>query len=185
MGARLRLRHRRSRTRRDALRDSTMMARTPSQTVGPFFDFCLTPDTTHGTLFPDSASRIRLLVRVLDGEGEPVPDAVVEIWQTCDVPGGECAFGRLGTHAHGSCEFDTFRPHDPADLGAAHINICLFARGLLHHLHTRLYFAGDPRLVTDPALALVPKARRGTLVAHPVGESKDRWTFDIRLQGAN
>ena len=156
-----------------------MSARTPSQTVGPFFDFCLTPDTTHGRVFPESTSRIRLTIRVIDGAGDPVPDAVVEIWQACDVPGGDAGFGRLGTDADGSCEFDTVRPCDPAQ-GSAHINICLFARGLLRHLYTRLYFADDARLAQDSVLALVPETRRSTLIAR--GGPRD-WTFDIHLQG--
>ena len=174
-----------------------MRPRTPSQTVGPFFDFCLTADTAHGTVFPDSAARLRLLVRVTDGAGHPVPDAVVEIWQACDRPGGDAGFGRLGTRADGTCEFDTVRPCDPADGGAAHVNVCLFARGLLHHLHTRLYFEGDPRLASDPVLALVPEARRATLIATATAApdsvsdsvsdsdsvSVSAYTFDIRLQG--
>src|SRR5262249_53676393 len=114
VGSRIRLRHRRPRIERDAVRESpgrmTMpIARTPSQAVGPFFDFCLTPDRTHGRLFPDSGSRIRLMVRVIDGAGDPVPDAVVEIWQASDRPGGDAGFGRLGTREDGSCEFDTVR----------------------------------------------------------------------------
>jgi len=166
-------------------------ARTPSQTVGPFFDFSLTPDTTHGCVFPESASRIRLAVRVMDGAGDPVSDAIVEIWQACDVPGGDAGFGRLGTQKDGSCEFDTVRPCDPSE-GAAHINICLFARGLLRHLHTRLYFAHDPRLASDPVLALVPDARRPTLIAErrPAGpadpaddDAPPVYSFDIHLQG--
>jgi protocatechuate 3,4-dioxygenase alpha subunit len=165
--------------------------RTPSQTVGPFFDFSLTPDTTHGCVFPDSASRIRLAVRVMDGAGDPVSDAIVEIWQACDVPGGDAGFGRLGTREDGSCEFDTVRPCDPSE-AAAHINICLFARGLLRHLHTRLYFADDPRLASDPVLALVPDARRPTLIAErrparsadPAGDdARPVYSFDIHLQG--
>ena len=159
--------------------DDMTRERTPSQTVGPFFDFCLTPDTTHGCVFPDAASAIRLIVRVIDGAGDPVSDAVVEIWQVCDVPGRETRVGRLGTAGDGSCVFDTVRPCDPAD-GAAHINICLFARGLLRHLHTRVYFADDPRLTQDPVLALVPEARRSTLIADAVGPV---YTFDIHLQG--
>jgi len=159
-----------------------MRAPTPSQTVGPFFDFCLTPDARHGRLFPDATSRLRLRVRVLDGEGEPVPDAVVEIWQTGDVPArGASAFGRLGTREDGTCEFDTVRPCDPAD-GAAHVNICLFARGLLRHLHTRLYFAGDPRLAQDPVLAMLPEHRRATLIAR-VDSGNPAYAFDIHLQG--
>ena len=90
-----------------------MSARTPSQTVGPFFDFCLTPDAAHGRVFPDSPARMRLTVRVIDGGGDPVPDAVVEIWQACDVRGPDAGFGRLGTRDDGSCEFDTVRPCDP------------------------------------------------------------------------
>ena len=165
-------------------------ARTPSQTVGPFFDFSLTPDSTYGRVFPESASRIRLAVRVLDGAGDPVSDAVVEIWQARDVPGGDAGFGRLGTREDGSCEFDTVRPCDPAE-GAAHINICLFARGLLRHLHTRLYFADDPRVASDPVLGLVPDARRATLIAErrssstgPAGKNaRPMYAFDIHLQG--
>jgi protocatechuate 3,4-dioxygenase alpha subunit len=168
-----------------------MIARTPSQTVGPFFDFCLTPDTTHGRVCPDSASRLRLTVRVIDGAGDPVPDAVVEIWQACDAPGKPAGFGRLGTREDGSCEFDTVRPCDPPE-GAAHVNICLFARGLLRHLYTRVYFADDPRLASDPVLALIPEARRDTLIARkraagskdPAYDEKDpAYVFDIHLQG--
>lgn len=152
---------------------------TPSQTVGPFFEFCLTPDARYGTLFPDLPSRLRLRIRVLDGTGDPVPDAVVEIWQRGDSSGDDARFGRLGTREDGSCEFDTVRPCAPSE-GAAHINICLFARGLLRHLHTRLYFADDPCLATDPVLTLVPESRRATLVAEPDGGS---YAFDVRLQG--
>ena len=163
-----------------------MTARTPSQTVGPFFDFCLTPDTMHGRVFPDSNSRVRLTVRVTDGAGDPVPDAVVEIWQTGDAPGGDAGFGRLGTRSDGSCEFDTARPCDPPE-GAAHINVCLFARGLLRHLYTRLYFADDLRLARDPVLAMAPEARRATLIARSVegsaGSKERAYAFDIHLQG--
>ena len=156
----------------------------PSQTVGPFFDFCLTPDTQHGRLFPESGSRIRLAVRVTDGGAQPVDDAVVEIWQTGGVPDGESAFGRLGTRADGTCEFDTVRPSALADGGAAHVNVCLFARGLLQQLYTRIYFADDLLLASDRALAIVPEGRRSTLLAQRDASSPDRWTFDIRLQGA-
>ena len=155
----------------------------PSQTVGPFFDFCLTPDAKHGTLFPDSPSRVRLAVRVTDGAAQPVTDAVVEIWHVHDVPGGDSAFGRLGTGEDGTCEFDTVRPCDPPAGGAAHINICLFARGLLRHLFTRLYFQGDPRIAEDPVLAKVPHHRRATLLAQRDPTSAARWVFEIRLQG--
>jgi protocatechuate 3,4-dioxygenase alpha subunit len=155
----------------------------PSQTVGPFFDFCLTPDTRHGTLFPATATRLRIGIRVIDGADQSVTDAAVEIWQTADAPGGDFAFGRLGTGEDGGCEFDTVRPCEPADGHAAHINICLFARGLLRHLHTRMYFAGDPKLAGDAVLARVPAERRATLIAQPDSSSPGRWTFVIHLQG--
>jgi protocatechuate 3,4-dioxygenase alpha subunit len=135
-------------------------------------------------VFPDAASRIRLLVRVLDGAGQAVPDAVVEIWQAHDTPGSDAGFGRLGTRADGTCEFDTVRPGDPPE-GAAHINVCLFARGLLRHLHTRLYFDSDSRLASDPLLGLVPESRRTTLIARRETGAAERWRFDIRLQGTD
>ena len=155
----------------------------PSQTVGPFFHFCLTPDTTHGQLFPERGSRIRLAINVTDGAGQPVTDAAVEIWQACDVAGDDSAFGRLATGPDGTCQFDTVRPCHPPDGGAAHVNVCLFARGLLRQLHTRLYFADDPRLADDPVLALVPAGRRSTLLASPDPANADRWLFHLRLQG--
>jgi protocatechuate 3,4-dioxygenase alpha subunit len=81
--------------------------------------------------------------------------------------------------------FETIRPGRVADdagaVQAAHINVCLFARGLLRHIYTRLYFEDDPALTTDPVLALVPEDRRGTLIASRVGDA--RWSMDIRLQG--
>ena len=167
----------------DRAAGSSRRIQSPSQTVGPFFHFCLTPDATLGKLFPDAASRLRLAVSVVDGAGQPVTDAVVEIWQMRDAPGGDAAFGRLATDDAGACEFDTVRPCQPAGGGAAHINVCLFARGLLRQLHTRIYFADDPHQAHDPVLALVPEPRRATLLARPDASRPGRWTFDIRLQG--
>jgi len=159
----------------------TVSARTPSQTVGPFFHFCLT-DTARGRLFPESTSRVRLNIHVLDGAGDPVPDGIVEIWQASDIASGDAGFGRLGTDDEGSCEFDTVRPCDPPQ-GAAHINVCLFARGLLRHLFTRVYFADDPRLSNDPVLAMVPQERRATLIARNVGARDRCYGLTIHLQG--
>ena len=171
---------------------------TPSQTVGPFFHFGLTPDASGGTVRGVSGREpMRLMVRVTDGDGEPVTDAIVEIWHAGDAGHGPPAasmeplvsgFGRLATQEDGSCEFDTVRP-GRADGGgaaqAAHVNVCLFARGLLRHLHTRIYFAGDPHLAADPVLALVPEDRRGTLLASADPSGGGRWLFDLRLQGVN
>lgn len=155
---------------------------TPSQTVGPFFHFALTAKP-NGRMVERFAGGepIQLLIRVTDGDGEPVNDAMVELWQAG-------VFGRMPTGEDGACEFETMRPGtvpgDRAENQAPHINVCLFARGLLRHLHTRIYFAGDPALATDAALALVPEDRRGTLVAGADPDRPGRWRFEVRLQGA-
>ena len=154
---------------------------TPSQTVGPFFHVCLAGDAALGQLLGDERPRIALAIRVLDGAGTPVNDALVEIWQPA-ASGGACAFGRLGTDENGRCEFDTTKPQAISS-GAAHINVCVFARGLLRHLFTRVYFEGDERLGDDPVLALVPEHRRATLVGRRDAAAADRWMFDIHLQG--
>jgi protocatechuate 3,4-dioxygenase alpha subunit len=172
----------------------------PSQTVGPFFHFGLTTDASLGRLAGPGAlgDPLRLEVRVLDGQGVPVPDAMVEIWQAdaqgvyVERPDGEArpAFvssGRLPTDETGVCTFDTVRPGRAPDgqggRQAAHVNVCLFARGLLRQLHTRVYFAGDPALEGDAALARVPADRRDTLLAGPSKHDPELWQFELRLQG--
>lgn len=173
---------------------------TPSQTVGPFFHFGLTTMPELGRMAgPDTpGEHVRLRVRVVDGAGEPVPDAMVELWQAdadgrvagiADVlpgapRGSHPAWGRLPTGPDGSCTFDTVLPGAvPAAAGrvqAPHINVCLFMRGLLRHVYTRIYFAGDPRLDDDPVLQAVPVDRRHTLLAE---RADDGWQFEIRMQG--
>jgi protocatechuate 3,4-dioxygenase alpha subunit len=66
---------------------------------------------------------------------------------------------------------------------AAHVDVCIFARGLLRHLYTRVYFAGDPDLAGDPILALVPADRRATLLASPAAGTPGQWMWDVHLQG--
>lgn len=143
---------------------------TSSQTVGPFFHLGLTA-TPNGRLIDQlpPGEEIALVIKVVDGNGEPVGDAMLELWQSG-------AFGRMPTGPDGTCEFRTSRP-------ASHINVCLFARGLLRQLHTRIYFAGAPTLADDPVLALVPPSRRDTLLAIPDRERAGTWRFDVRLQG--
>jgi protocatechuate 3,4-dioxygenase alpha subunit len=189
----------------------TDLVATPSQTVGPFFHFGLTPPIDRaarpddvvslGNLAPPGTrgERISLRVRVFDGDGEALPDALIELWQA-DADGRYvrpadprqvleskefCGFGRLPTGADGSCTFETIRPgRVPAEAGqlqASHINVCLFARGLLRQLYTRIYFADDASLATDVVLALVPEARRHTLLAQ--SSAPGGWQFDVRLQG--
>ena len=167
---------------------------TPSQTVGPFFHLALGPGAAISAVHPAASGRIALTVRITDGQGAPVPDAMVEIWQAPppagDRSGAEvepCGFGRLPTGQSGECTFDTVRPGRATDgrggWHAGHINVCLFARGLLRQLHTRLYFAGDPALGGDAVLDLVPADRRSTLLATPESGRTDRWLFHLRLQG--
>jgi len=175
----------------------------PSQTVGPFFHLGLTGNSALGRLAGPEAKgeRIRLRFRLLDGDGLPVPDGIIELWQA-DASGkynhpadtqdrapdpAFCGFGRLATGADGICTFDTIRPgRAPDGLGtcqAAHISVSVFARGLLDRLSTRVYFAGDPALAEDPVLLRVPKDRRQTLMAQPDPMSAGCWEFDVHLQG--
>jgi protocatechuate 3,4-dioxygenase, alpha subunit len=175
----------------------------PSQTVGPFFHLGLTRNVARGCLAAQKAKgeRIRLRLRLLDGDAAPVPDGIIELWQAdasgkYDHPADTqervpdrafCGFGRLATDAYGTCTFDTVRPGRVADgLGrcqAPHINISVLARGLLARLCTRVYFDDDPTLAEDAIVALVPAERRHTLLARR-GAIPGDWTFDIHLQGA-
>lgn len=165
--------------------DEIPLVATASQTVGPFFSFGLTTNTALGSMAgPDTPSdRIRLEIQIVDGAGAPVPDAMVEIWQA-DQAGG-FLFGRLETSAAGVCAFDTVYPGNAAAGGgeAAHVNLCVFMRGLLRHLYTRLYFAGDPSLDVDAVLAAVPPDRRDTLMARRDETAPNAWRFAIHLQG--
>ena len=154
---------------------------TASQTVGPFFHFGLTRKP-NGRLVDrlGGGEAITLVVRVTDGDGAPLPDALVEVVQ-------EGVFGRMPTDEDGTCVFETVRPRagsHESGTSAPHVFLCLFARGLLRHVQTRIYFAGDPALDRDPVLALVPQDRRQTLLAQPDPADQRRWTFDLRLQGA-
>jgi protocatechuate 3,4-dioxygenase alpha subunit len=170
---------------------------TPSQTVGPFFHVAFTPQPAGGMAkaFGDG-ERIQLRIVVTDGDDRPVDDAVLELWHTstgadASVQGGNsqptAGFGRIPTNGDGACQVDTVRPGRTADsrgkLQAPHISVCLFARGLLRQLHTRIYFTGDPALADDPVLALVAEDRRSTLLAHRDAGDAGSWVFHVRLQG--
>jgi protocatechuate 3,4-dioxygenase alpha subunit len=168
-----------------------------SQTVGPFFHIGPGADDRQVGVVatPDvPGARVRLRIRVLDGDGVPVPDALIELRQadahgryTGPVGPGEpppafAGFGRLATSADGWCDFDTIRPGAPGVGQAAHVTLCVFMRGLQRHLYTRVYFEGDAALDRDPILAIVPAERRSTLVARPAGDQVT-WELIIRLQG--
>jgi protocatechuate 3,4-dioxygenase alpha subunit len=185
---------------------------TPSQTVGPFFKYGLTPngqydwnDAFTGNLVTPDASgeRIRIEGRVFDGEGQPVPDAMLEIWQA-DAQGRFAdpqdkralpnakfrGFGRSGTDANGTFVFDTVKPGSVPDPDgkpqAPHVLLAVFARGMLRHLYTRVYFADEAGNGSDPVLALVPVDRRATLIAaREAGNGNAVYRLDLHLQGEN
>ena len=180
---------------------------TSSQTVGPFFSPALLREDARRNVLtqPETVGkRIRVEGRVLDGDGLPIPDAMVEIWQANaygrynhPADQGRAAldpsftgFGRSGTDENGGYWFETIYPgpvaFDATRLQAPHINVTLFARGLLNHLVTRIYFVDDPTNASDPVLQRVPEERRATLLAHrEQGENAVIYRFDIVLQGEN
>ncbi len=167
---------------------------TPSQTVGPYFSLGLDWKTANRLV--DDATRGQHIVvqgRVFDGDGQAVPDALLEIWQA-DASGhyhgeADAAFrgsGRTAVDRDGRYLFETIKPGPVDDGGtvqAPHINLAVFARGLLVHLNTRIYFADEAAAnASDAVLARVPEARRETVIARREG---DHYRLDIRLQGEN
>jgi protocatechuate 3,4-dioxygenase, alpha subunit len=177
---------------------------TPSQTVGPFFAFGLTAKKTAVPQIAGPGAKgeqVVLICRVLDGDSVGIADAMVEIWQADaggkynhpddhqeTVADPECrGFGRMGTDDSGSCRLETIRPGRVPGPGgkdqAPHLNLAVFARGMLKQFYTRIYFAGDAANQDDPVLALVPEGRRGSLMAQPDPTRSGVWSFDIRLQG--
>jgi len=177
-----------------------------TQTAGPFFHFGLLrpewADLTHGG--KAQGEKISLEGRVTDGDGAPLPDAIVEIWQANaagkyehpddaqDKPVDKNfrGFGRAFTDKDGIFRFTTVKPGPVPGRGnalqAPHIAVSLAARGLLHHLFTRVYFAGEALNKSDPVLSSIDDpALQKTLIAEPKGKSNGSavWRFDIVLQG--
>jgi protocatechuate 3,4-dioxygenase alpha subunit len=180
---------------------------TASQTVGPFFAPALLREDARRNVLtqPETAGeRIRIEGRVLDGDGVPIPDAMVEIWQAnaygrYNHPADRgparmdpffLGFGRSGTAEDGSYWFETIKPgsvpFDGERLQAPHICVTVFSRGLLNHVVTRLYFEDEPTNTGDPVLQYVLSDRRATLLARrESGGAMLVYSFDIILQGAN
>jgi protocatechuate 3,4-dioxygenase alpha subunit len=172
---------------------------TPSQTIGPFFAVGLPRPDGPDVVADGSPGACWIGGRVLDGAGDPVPDALVETWQADpegrfahpDDPRGPAGpgfrgFGRCPTDAEGRWAVRTVKPGPlPAPGGgveAPHLNVSVFARGLLNRLVTRVYFPDEPEAnAADPLLASIgdPEAR-ARLVAVADG---DRLRFDLHLQG--
>ena len=184
---------------------------TPSQTIGPFFAYGLTP-TQYGyplasVCSPDLTTdetpgeRVRIQGHVLDRDGEPMSDALVEIWQAdaegryshpADPRGSNASFGGFGRAGTGTDPdsrywFDTIKPGSVDGAQAPHVNVIVFARGLPNHVFTRIYFADEETAnEADPVLAAVPPNRRHTLLAMRDPAALTRGTvyrFDIRMQG--
>ena len=172
---------------------------TPSQTVGPFFGVGLPFQGSEHVVDPNTQGAIRIEGQVFDGNGDPVSDALLEIWQAdahgCyrrdspspKVEGQSGGFGRCRTDAEGAFHFVTVKPGavttPDGHTEAPHLNVTVFARGLLRQLVTRMYFPDEVGAnATDPVLRMVEPARHKTLVARPDGHLL---RFDIRLQGDN
>jgi protocatechuate 3,4-dioxygenase, alpha subunit len=177
---------------------------TPSQTVGPFFQLGCSPLYRAELAGPGvGGERITIQGRVLDGDGNPVPDAVLELWQAdangqyasapdCEGKPGEAAFfgfARIPTDAAGSFRFSTIKPGPvcapDGTKQAPHILMSVFARGLLTRLVTRIYFPEEPLNENDFVLRLVDNARREALMAKPVNGSKESREWNVILQGAD
>ena len=173
---------------------------TTSQTIGPFLRIGLEWMVIEDLAPPGVAGeRVTIAGRVLDGDGKPVNDAAVELWQANshgryaspedaqDKPlePGFRGYGRSLTNDAGEFRFRTVKPgRVPGPQGkmqAPHLNVTIFMRGLLKQLVTRVYFPDDPANADDPVLALVPAARRSTLIARRTGEGALEW--NVTLQG--
>ncbi len=171
---------------------------TPSQTVGPFLHLAMVSPDGRYVVPERTTGAVRISGRVFDGAGEPVPDAVVETWQADadgrfahpDDPRGPAAagfrgFGRCPTDTDGRYSIVTVKPGPlPTPDGgveAPHLDVSVFARGLLDRLVTRIYFPDEPANETDPVLLSIPEPRlRDTLIAV---STVDGLQFDIHLQG--
>jgi len=193
---------------------------TPSQTVGPFFAYGLTPkgrcqwdpnghyswkETIGDNLVTADVAgdKIRIEGKITDGDGMPISDAMIEIWQA-DAQGRYASardprrpsnakfkgFGRSATDKNGVFSFDTIKPGPvPGPNGktqAPHIVFCIYSRGMLRQVYTRLYFPDEAANASDPILNLVPTDRRQTLIARKEAASgQSLYRFDIRVQGDN
>ena len=175
---------------------------TPSQTVGPFFSIGFEHMNRADLAEGSAGERVTIQGCVLDGDGQPVPDAILEIWQA-DAEGryhhpehagakganSFFGFGRIPTDEQGRFSFTTVKPgpvHGPeGNPHAPHLQLSIFMRGLLKRLVTRVYFPEDPLNASDPVLQLVPESRRKTLIAHPSGTKDNILEWNVHLQGEN
>jgi protocatechuate 3,4-dioxygenase alpha subunit len=177
---------------------------TTSQTVGPFFHLgCATLYRTDLAGPVVSGERVSIQGRLLDGDGQGVPDAILEVWQadasgeyaqqaSLDSQAGGKAFfgfGRIPTGADGNFRFSTIKPGSVSapdgTRQAPHILVSVFARGLLTRLVTRIYFPEEPLNESDFVLRMIDAGRRGTLMAKSVSGRKELREWNVILQGAD
>lgn len=175
---------------------------TTSQTVGPFFSIGLARLNQDNLVGKNvSGERITIAGRVLDGDGKPVPDALIETWQANahgkyahpedsqnkTLEAGFKGFGRIPTDENGAFRFTTIKPGQvpgPDDkMQAPHIAVSVFARGLERRLVTRIYFPDEPSNSSDFALQLVEPARRETLIAKKSAGESGVLEWNVILQG--
>ena len=176
---------------------------TSSQTVGPYVAIGFAR-LHNDSLAPAGVTGERITVtgRIVDGDGAPMTDAVVEIWQAnahgryahpeavseAPLEPAFKGFGRIPTDADGHFRFTSVKPGRVPGPGAAvqapHLNVLVFSRGLLKHLSTRMYFPDDPANAEDSILQRVPAERRQTLIARQ-GGSNGELEWNIVLQGAD
>lgn len=160
----------------------TVLSLTPSQTVGPYFAIGLRRRTENEVVPPGTEDALVVSGRVLDGDGRPVPDALVEIWQAD--PSGAYregyGWGRCGTDDEGRYSFVTAKPGSVQGQ-APHVVVLVFMRGLLKPVLTRMYFPDEAAAnAADPVLTGLPDGSRRRLVA---AEDGDGLRFDVRMQG--
>jgi protocatechuate 3,4-dioxygenase alpha subunit len=177
---------------------------TTSQTVGPFFSIGMTRMKRDDLVSAGtSGERVTIAGQVFDGDGKPVSDAILEIWQTNSygkyahpadeqdkpVEASFSGFGRIPTDDEGKFRFTTIKPGQVPDLDgelqAPHIVVSVFARGLLRRLVTRIYFPDEPANAADFALNLVEPSRRETLIAKKAAGVNGALKWDVVLQGSN
>jgi protocatechuate 3,4-dioxygenase alpha subunit len=169
-----------------------MSRQTPSQTVGPYFAYGLVPEQYGFDLksaFPtslvaaaDDAARVTLTGRVLDGDGAPIHDAMLEfLLDRGDQPPAFCRIG-TGTDPQFRYIVDVPKPTPGAAGDAPHLELIVTARGMLLHAITRVYFGDEEAAnAADATLASIPAGRRHTLIAQAV--TPGRYHFDVNLQG--
>jgi protocatechuate 3,4-dioxygenase, alpha subunit len=185
------------------------LRQTPSQTVGPYFAYGLAPEqygyqqnltSIAGSQMAEGdieGQRIRVEGRVFDGNGNPISDALIEVWQAdglgryshpADPRGSNSTFkgfGRCGTGTDPQNRFwfDTIKPGAVGEGQAPHLNVIVSMRGMLLHAFTRIYFADEPMNAMDKVLNAVPAERRNTLIA--TRQDGGAYKFDIHMQGDN